>query len=63
MIHPKAVLIGQKFNIPIRITSVESDTTGTLVSNTTQFEKVIGIAVKQENENKIFSIFTNEKHN
>ena len=62
VIHPKAVLIGQKFNIPIRITSVESDITGTLVSNTTQIEKVIGIAIKQENENKIFSIFTNEKH-
>ena len=31
IIHPKAVLIGAKFNIPIRITSTETDGKGTLI--------------------------------
>lgn len=33
IIHPEAVLLGEKFNIPIRITATEKDSKGTLISS------------------------------
>ena len=33
IIHPQAVLMGAKFNIPIRITATEGDPKGTLISS------------------------------
>ena len=59
VIHPKSVLIGKKFNIPVRITSTLLTQTGTFIQIQVR-DKIIGIAVKNENENKIFYIFTNE---
>ncbi|MGN9166004.1 aspartate kinase [Tissierellaceae bacterium HCP3S3_D8] len=62
VIHPKAVKIGKKFNIPINIRSTYLDTPGTIISNLNQqnSDKIIGIALDMRSNPNIISVFLNE---
>jgi len=50
VIHPRAVMTAQKFNIPVRVRSTFSEDLGTLISdeNTDNNEKIIGMALEKE---------------
>lgn len=52
VIHPRAVLAGKHFNIPIAIRSSYSDEVGTLIWDYREKEnkKIIGIALKEEDD-------------
>lgn len=63
VIHPKAVKLAKKFNVPVRITSTYSNVDGTLIYNDDNKEKIIGIAVKRVDNKGIFTIVYNYKFN
>lgn len=56
VVHPRAVKIGEKHNIPIRVLSTFIDGEGTLISNLENRDKIVGFAIKEQNEQKIISI-------
>ena len=60
IIHPLAISMGAKFNVPIRITSTENNERGTLISNEDDTNNIVGIAVKEESNKKIFTILLND---
>lgn len=59
IIHPRAVTAGKKFNIPIRILSPDSNERGTLIYNSenTPENKIICIALKNDNNIGVISVF------
>lgn len=59
VIHPRAVLAGKEFNIPIRIRSTYSNGPGTLISHLEDKrpKKITGIALKKQIETGIISVF------
>lgn len=59
VIHPRAVLAGKEFNIPIRIRSTYSNESGTLISHFQGKEsrKITGIALKKQIDTGVISIF------
>ncbi|MBZ2174769.1 aspartate kinase [Schnuerera sp. xch1] len=59
VMHPKAVEIANKFNIPVRVTSAYLNLPGTLISNENSNEKIIGIAINHKEEHVIFTTFFN----
>ncbi|GFN34922.1 aspartate kinase [Tepidimicrobium xylanilyticum] len=61
VIHPKAVELAERFNIPVRITSTYLNVPGTLISNEDGGEKIIGIAVNSLNDKSIFTILYDDK--
>lgn len=60
IIHPLAISMGAKFNVPIRITSTENNERGTLISDEDDTNNIVGIAVKEESNKKIFTILLND---
>lgn len=56
VIHPRAVKIGEKYNIPIRVLSTFTDGEGTLISKLDNRDKIVGFAIKDDNDIKIISI-------
>lgn len=56
VIHPKAVKMAEKFNIPVRITSTYLNEPGTLISSKGSKEKIIGIAIKTIDDKSSFTI-------
>lgn len=60
VIHPKAVLIGKKHNIPIRVLSTFTDSPGTLISNKVSNEKILGFAIKKYDDKNIVTIIYNK---
>ncbi len=66
VIHPRAVMAGKHFNIPIAIRSSYSDELGTLIWDYKEKDpkKIIGIALKEEDDIGIISVvFQNEYKN
>jgi aspartate kinase len=64
VIHPRAVLIGKRYNIPIRILSTfKDDHPGTTISSIDSNNKIIGLAIKkQDDDNEIISIIFNKDY-
>ncbi|NBI06844.1 aspartate kinase [Senegalia massiliensis] len=64
VVHPRAVMIGEKYNIPIRVCSIFSNTLGTLITNynDNNMKKVIGIAVRNEENRSFISILFSEEY-
>ncbi len=62
VIHPKAVKIGKKYNIPINIRSTYLDSPGTIISDSDdkKSDRVIGIALDIKSNPNIISVFFNE---
>lgn len=62
VIHPKAVKIGKKYNIPINIRSTYLDLPGTIISNfdDKKSDRVIGIALDTKSNPNVISIFFSE---
>lgn len=54
VIHPRAVMTAQRFNVPVRVRSTFSDDLGTLISEeaTKKNHKIIGMALEKEVEVK-----------
>lgn len=59
IIHPIAISMGAKFNIPIRITSTETNVSGTLISGINNENHIAGIAVAETEDKMIFTILIN----
>lgn len=62
VIHPKAVLIGKKYGIPIRVLSTFIDNSGTLISNINYDNKIIGFPIKDQDDKKNISIVFNKNY-
>lgn len=60
VIHPEAILIGQKYDIPIYIRTASIDNTYTIISNNqTENKKIIGMGVDVGNDPGYISVFLN----
>lgn len=62
VMHPRAVLIGKKYNIPIRVLSTFIESPGTLISNEEIDEMIIGYAIKKQDDKNIVSIIYNKEY-
>lgn len=63
IIHPRAVMAGRHFNIPIAIRSSYSQEKGTLIWDYKgRDKKIIGIALKEEDDIGIISVLFNDKY-
>ncbi len=62
VIHPRAVLTGMKYNIPIRVLSTFKYGIGTTISNIDIYSKIIGYAIKKEDNKAIISLVYNYKY-
>lgn len=61
VIHQNAVLLGKEHNIPIRVLSTFVDGPGTIISSEESNSKIIGFAVKKDdNTSTIFFIFNGD---
>ncbi len=63
VIHPKAVLLGKQYNIPIRILSTFIDGPGTLINSENSDLQVIGFGIKKYKDNSIISLIFNSNCN
>lgn len=61
VIHPRAVSIGMKYNIPIRVLSTFIIDNGTLISSIDTNEKVIGFGIKEYDDKNMVSLIYNSK--
>jgi aspartate kinase len=52
VIHPKAVLLGKKHNVPIRILSTFTDDDGTLITKEESMLKILGIVLNKIDDDK-----------
>ncbi len=62
VIHPNAVLLGKKYNIPIQILSTFTDDNGTLISNDKSNLKITGFGIKRQENNSIISFIFNDDY-
>lgn len=64
VLHPRAVLLGKKYNTKIQVRSTYSEKMGTIVTNLDdqQANKILGIAAKNENNKSIISILFNSEY-
>lgn len=64
VLHPRAVLLGKKYNTKIQVCSTYSEKMGTIVTNLDdqKTNKVLGIAVKNENNKSIISVLFNNEY-
>lgn len=61
VIHPRAVLTGMKYNIPVRVLSTFIEGSGSLISNIDTNNKIIGIGVKDCDDKNLVSIIYKRK--
>lgn len=62
VIHPNAVLLGNQYNIPIRILSTFVDCPGTIVSNEKNESKIVGFGIEEQGDNSIVSLIFNRDY-
>ncbi len=62
VIHPRAVMMGMKHNIPIRVLSTFQDDPGTLISVEGNDGIIKGFAIKSLKDKKVVSLYYNPKY-
>lgn len=62
VLHPKSVQIAKKFNIMVRVTSTFEKVPGTLITNEQSNERIIGIAVTNNNLHYLFKIYFSKEY-
>ena len=62
VIHPNAVLLAKEYNIPIRVLSTFVENLGTIISNEKSNLKIVGFAVKEDENNSIITMVFNGEY-
>lgn len=62
VVHPNAVLLAKEYNIPIRVLSTFVENLGTIISNEKSNLKIVGFAVKEDENNSIITMVFNGEY-